>query len=89
MKKVLFYGIGVAALAAGVYVIGNKLGWFENVRREKYADYLIANSFSANRENLLKFDQDFLKAWFEAAKRGDEYFSYGNKTYNVKGGRAI
>lgn len=72
--------VGVVGYAAYYFLLMDKKGF--------YAKRIVEAGKSSNAETLKTFDQDFLKAWYTAAKRGEETFSVRGKTYSTQGGKA-
>jgi hypothetical protein len=51
------------------------------------AQYIIANNFtSGTLAQLMAFEDDYIKAWYSAAKKGGDFFTYKSETYLTKGG---
>lgn len=52
--------------------------------------YLIEKGhYNSGLSNLLSLDAKFVKAWYDAAKKGQTTFSIEGNTYSVTGGRRI
>lgn len=59
-------------------------------RKHKFAKKIIetGNYSSSGMVVLHSFDENYLKEWAKAAKKGTPTFSYQNKIFNTKGGTA-
>ena len=58
--------------------------------KKKKIAFLIENNYSQGTPNVLSgFEDDFVAAWYKAAKAKDDTFNYNGKNYKTIGGRAV
>lgn len=57
--------------------------------KESIASYLVNHGLASDSKVLLTFDEEYLRAWAEAAEKGTINFTYNGKLYALKGGRAL
>lgn len=81
IKKVIVLLI-VVGLAAYLYTTLNP-------SKNKMVTYLVSKGFASDLSGLLKLGDDYIKAWYKAAKDGYAQFTLGNKTYKTNGGLAV
>lgn len=73
--------VGVGALVfGGLYMLKN--------RKRFYARSIVKDGGHASLSTILEFDEAFLKAWSVALNKGSEKFTYKEKMYFTKGGKA-
>lgn len=86
-KKIL---IGVAI--AGIITVGVwALMKYGNVndRKAEMAQFLVAKGFHHDLSFLLSAGDDYITAWYKAAKAGNTTFKVGEKYYSTMGGKAV
>lgn len=83
MKNKTVIWIGVYALIAygGYYLFFSKSA---NVKK-----IIGSGASTGTPEQLMKFEEGFLRAWAKAAKAKDNSFLYMGKSFMTKGGRAV
>ena len=92
MKKALIISaITIGVLGIGftiLYVVKNKK---DNPKdKDGQADWLIKKGFySSDKSGLMSFGDDFISAWYEGAKKGDNMFTLNGKTYSTTGGKTM
>lgn len=60
------------------------------VSKSAMVAYLIQNNyFGSTPDVLMTFGDDFVAAWYAAAKAMQSTFSYNGKSYNTGGGKAV
>lgn len=77
----------VVAIGAAGYYFYKKANGAAQVKQ--LADKLVKEGLAVKADVLATFDKTYLKLWYDAYKAGQSTFTYNNKTYNVKGGRAV
>lgn len=84
-KKIL---IGVAItgiITTGIWILvkyGNP-----QKRKADMAQFIVANGFHHDISFLLTAQDDYIKAWYKAAKAGEQTFAFNGKTYLTAGGK--
>lgn len=79
-------------LVALVILLGGGYFIYDRVRTNKKTndvDVIINSGNSTNKMLLQTFQPEFIKAWAIASTVGVPTFSFENKNYNTKGGKAI
>lgn len=72
----------IAVLGFGAYRL------FYKTKRQK-VKYLIEGNYSQGTEaELMAFGDDYIDAWYKAAKDGRDSFALGTGMYHTKGGTA-
>jgi hypothetical protein len=80
-------GILVVAVIAGLGYLAYKQA---KPGKRNQVHYLIAGNYTgATIADLLGMGDDYIAAWYKAAKDGKASFTLSSGTYNVKGGKAI
>lgn len=88
MNQNLTKGIITVVVVAAVGYLAYKYLLLKKDKRF-YAQTIINEGYyTSGIENLMKaFDEDFLKEWAKAAKKGNASFEYQGMVYNTQGGR--
>lgn len=79
---------GILAVVGAAALIGGILYMTRNKKRY-YAKMIVRLAGSSNFADILTFDEPFLKAWSVALSKGEKVFTYQDKKYNTKGGKAV
>lgn len=80
-------GILVLLIVAGVCYTGYTQFFPSKAKKVRF---LIQNNYSGGTTaELMAFGDDYIQAWWAAAKKGDLIFSLAGKNYNTKGGKSI
>lgn len=89
VKRILFF-VAIAGIIVGGVWLMNKYG-NKDKRRLDMALFIVSKGYTKNLEFLLTTDDDYLKAWYQAAKAGDKTFTLKRtgKTYSVQGGSVV
>lgn len=56
--------------------------------KKRKVEYIVDHGYHSSVNTLLSFDDDYIDAWYKAAKAGSETFQVNGGTYRTKGGRA-
>lgn len=88
-KTIMFFVLAAGIIVGGVWLM-NKYGNPEK-RRLDMAQFLVTNGFNQNISWVLTVDDDYLLAWYNAAKAGEKTFTLARtgKIYSVQGGSVI
>jgi len=76
----------IAILLVGGYFIYNRV---QANKKTSDVDTIINSKNGTNKMLLETFQPEFIKAWATAVNAGSTTFSFENKNYNTKGGKAI
>lgn len=78
--------VAIAVVATSAYVAYKKFVGSKNT----YAKYLIKWNYTSTALSvLLTFGEDYLKAWYKAAKEKQPSFSLNGANYNTQGGKKL
>ncbi|HEX4850073.1 MAG TPA: hypothetical protein VFV08_04660 [Puia sp.] len=78
----------VAFTLIGGYILLKKKN--APLTKEQQAEFLSANGFSQGSVQwLMSLGDDYIGAWYNAAKAGQKSFVLSGSTYSVSGGEAI
>ncbi len=85
-------GIGLVWSVSKLVKGGNRLSVKHDTKHNRsfYVSYLISNNYAEPRQQdfLMSANEDYIIAWYKAAKNSQVQFPLDGKLYNVKGGRA-
>jgi hypothetical protein len=82
----------VVALIVVALIVSSAYGAYIYFTPNKLAKvtYLINNNYSQGTPNvLMTFGDDYINAWYKAAKAGQAAFILSGKTYHTLGGTAV
>lgn len=78
--------LGLAGISYGIYFYLKK----DSVTKAQKIQYLVANNYTTGTPlQLGSFGDDYISAWYAAAKAMHPTFLLAAKTYNTNGGTAV
>jgi hypothetical protein len=76
----------IAVLVVGALVFATMKLTTKKSKR-KMAEFIVDSGNHGNVDTLVSFGDDYIEAWFKAAKKGVETFTLNGVSYNTKGGK--
>ena len=87
-KKIIFWTAMAGVALVGIYWVTQAAKSDAQKKSEK-ATFLVANGFNNNLNFVLGATDEYVDAWYKAAKAKKPTFTVGTKTYTTVGGKSV